>query len=81
MNWLKSFLSESDGTGSSIRLIFITGSWWLMAIITVLLLRKDLTATEATVMFTTIFAVLGGSKLIQKPMENKPDLSNQNQTS
>lgn len=69
IQWLKSFLSESDGTGSSMRLVFIIGSLWLMALITALLFKKDISTIDATVMFTTIFAVLGGGKLIQKPME------------
>ena len=79
MTWIKTFLSESDGTGSSMRLVFISGSWWLMIVISILLFRKDVTSTEATIMFTSIFSVLGGGKLIQKSQENKPDLSNPNQ--
>lgn len=64
------FLEEKEGVKSSARLIFVSGSYWNMALCTFL----AITGAEPTMIiavFSAIEGVLIGIKLGQKNMENK----------
>lgn len=65
------FLEEEAGMRSATRLIFVVGSIWLMALTSYLTISKIATITEAGVFFATQFALLAGSKVIQKTQEVK----------
>jgi hypothetical protein len=71
---LLGFFQESDGTGSSMRFIFIIGCFWAMAIITYLAIHQfdKIGFVGLIAMFTSIFGTLGGLKIGQKYGENKP---------
>lgn len=64
------FLEESEGVGSAIRLIFVYGSFFNMALCAYL----ALTGTETGGLIATFVAIetsLGLGKLGQKQMENQ----------
>jgi hypothetical protein len=64
------FLEEAEGRKSAVRLIFVYGSFWNMALCSYLVLNgAESGAIIAT--FTAIEASLGFAKLGQKHMENQ----------
>jgi hypothetical protein len=69
------FFEESPGQKSSNRLIFIVGFIWLFAIITLLILRKQATIAELAILWGAISTPLIGLKLVQKKLENKPEIT------
>ena len=64
------FLEEKPGCKSATRLVFLTGSFWTMALVSYLAVRGS-SAADLVVIFTSIMSVLAGTKLIQKGQENK----------
>jgi hypothetical protein len=72
LKFIAGFLRESNGDSSSQRLIYITGSLYAMALgAAVFGVTKDYVAAIAVV--TSLSAVFGGQKLIQKSQESKSE--------
>jgi len=64
------FFDASEGVRSSMRLVFVFGSFWNMALCTYLAISgSEAGAIIAT--FTSIQASLGFAKVAQKNQENK----------
>lgn len=69
MSKLLEILQDNSGKSSSLRLIVIIGFVWLLTFTTVLALKNDWGVVEISGFFSSIYAVLTGSKLIQKQQE------------
>jgi len=65
------FLEESEGVRSATRLIFVIGSFWAMVLCSYLAIN-GLVWTAILSLFSGIIGVLGGIKLGQRAMEDKP---------
>ena len=68
------FFQESDGTGSSMRFIFIINTIWVNILITVLALTvfDKIGFAGIIAMYTSMNGVNGTLKIMQKTTENKP---------
>jgi len=70
MNWLKTFFEENPNFASAMRLIYIFGSAWLMAFVTVSVFTGKCTFVEGCQYFVIIFGLLQGGKTLSKHLEN-----------
>ena len=72
-----SYVKENNGKNSSVRGIFIIGSFWNMAMVSMLAFWGEGVDVPSLIAFqSAVQGVLVGLKLGQKPMENKKDLEN-----
>ncbi len=65
------FWEESPGNQSANRLIFIIGSFWAMALTTVLAIKFKKEVVDLIALFSALEGLLIGLKVGQKAMENK----------
>ena len=62
---------EKQGHKSATRLIFVIGSFWAMAMTSLLAIHSNVGVAELIAFYTAIQGVLVGLKLGQKPLETK----------
>lgn len=62
------FFEEAPGQKSSLRLVFIFGSFWAMVLVSYLA-YKGVAWEGLLSVFTGMMATLGGIKMVQKNME------------
>lgn len=72
------FLQESDGSKSLIRLITLIGAIWIMLMISFVAWAHfdQVGYIGITVMFSSMIGTLLTFKIIQKNIENKPEIPN-----
>jgi len=63
------FLKEDNGRDSSTRMIFVIGSFWVMAICSYLVIMNEITTGALVATYGSLEGVLIALKLGQKPME------------
>jgi hypothetical protein len=71
MDWIKSFFENTPGRGSSGRLIFIIGSLWSMAFVTVAIIMKYCSWIDGMEKFVEVWAVLHAAKTGSKHFETR----------
>jgi len=65
------FFKEENGVNSSTRMVFVIGSFWVMALCTYLVMATEITPGALVATYGSPEGVLIGLKLGQKPMEQK----------